>query len=36
MEAAGYHYDELESSEDQLRFMGEGGTIMEMECWRES
>lgn len=36
IEAAGYHYDELESSEDQLRFMGEGGTIMEMESWREA
>ena len=26
MDAAGYHFDELESSDDQLRFLGEYGT----------
>ena len=27
MDAAGYHFDELESSDDQLRFLGEYGTV---------
>ena len=35
MEAAGYHYDELESTPDNLRFFGEGGNVMSMAGWKE-
>lgn len=35
MEAAGYHYDELESTPDNLRFFGEGGNTMTMGGWKE-
>lgn len=35
MEAAGYHYDELESTPDNLRFHGEGGSLMTMAGWKE-
>jgi hypothetical protein len=35
MEAAGYHYDELESTEGQLRFIGREGNIMTMDSWRD-
>ena len=36
MEAAGYHFDELESSDDQLRFFGDYGTVMYMDSWKEA
>ena len=36
MDAAGYHFDELESSDDQLRFLGEYGTVMYMDSWKEA
>lgn len=36
MNAAGYHFDELESSDDQLRFFGEYGTVMYMDSWKEA
>ncbi len=36
MNAAGYHFDELESSDDQLRFVGEYGTVMYMDSWKEA
>ncbi len=36
MDAAGYYYDELESTDDQLRFLGEYGTIMFMDSWKEA
>ena len=36
MEAAGYHYDALESTDDQLRFFGEYGTVMHMDSWAEA
>ena len=36
MDAAGYHFDELESSDDQLRFLGEYGTGMYMDSWKEA
>ena len=36
MDAAGYHFDELESSDDQLRFFGEYGTVMYMDSWKEA
>ena len=36
MAAAGYYYDELESSDDQLRFLGEYGTVMYMDSWKEA
>lgn len=35
MEAAGYTYDGLESTGDNLRFFGEGGQIMTMGGWHE-
>ena len=35
MEAAGYHYDENESTTDHLRFFGEGGNVMSMAGWKE-
>lgn len=31
MEAAGYQYDAIESSKDNLRFIGEAGAVMQME-----
>ncbi|WP_449290987.1 antirestriction protein ArdA [Oscillibacter ruminantium] len=36
MEAAGYHYDELESTEGQLRFIGREGNVMKMDSWRDT
>ena len=36
MDAAGYHFDELENSDDQLRFLGEYGTVMYMDSWKEA
>ena len=36
MDASGYHFDELESSDDQLRFLGEYGTVMYMDSWKEA
>lgn len=35
MEAAGYTYDGLESTNDHLRFFGEGGQIITMGGWHE-
>ena len=35
MEAAGYTYDALESTDDHLRFFGEGGQTMTMGGWQE-
>lgn len=35
MAAAGYHYDEIESTPDNLRFFGEGGNTMTMAGWTE-
>ena len=36
MDAAGYYFDELESSDDQLRFLGEYGSVMYMDSWKEA
>lgn len=36
MEAAGYTYDGLESTNDNLRFFGEGGQVIMMGGWHES
>lgn len=36
MAAAGYHYDELESTEDYLRFIGREGNVMTMDSWRDT
>ena len=36
MDAAGYHFDEMESSDDQLRFLGEYGTVMYMDRRKEA
>ena len=36
MEAAGYTFDDIESSEGNLRFFGEGGHTMQMESWDEA
>ena len=36
MDAAGYHFDELGSSDDQLRFLGEYGSVMYMGSWKEA
>ena len=35
MEAAGYTYDGLESTNDNLRFFGEGGQVITMGGWHE-
>lgn len=35
MEAAGYTYDGLESTNDYLRFFGEGGQVITMGGWHE-
>ena len=35
MDAAGYSFDELESTDDNLRFLGEGGTLMQMSGWKD-
>jgi len=35
MEAAGYTLDTIESTEDNLRFFGEGGQTMTMAGWHE-
>lgn len=35
MSAAGYTYDGLESTDDHLRFFGEGGQLMTMAGWQE-
>lgn len=35
MEAAGYSYDRLESTNDSLRFFGEGGQLLTMDGWHE-
>ena len=32
MEAAGYQYDRIESTDDHLRFFGEG-SVMQMDSW---
>ena len=36
MAVAGYSYDELESTEDNLRFIGPGGAIITMAGWKEA
>ncbi len=36
MEAAGYTFDDFESSEGNLRFFDEGGHTMQMESWDEA
>ena len=36
MDAAGYSFDELESTDDNLRFLGEGGTLMQMSGWKDA
>ena len=36
MDAAGYFFDELESTDDNLRFLGEGGTLMQMSGWKDA
>lgn len=36
MDAAGYTFDELESTDDNLRFLGEGGALMQMSGWKEA
>ena len=36
MDAAGYYFDELESSDEQLRFFGDYGTVMNMDSWKEA
>ena len=36
MDAAGYYFDELESADDQLRFLGEYGSVMYMDSWKEA
>lgn len=35
MEAAGYSYDQLESNNDSLRFLGEGGQLLTMGGWHK-
>lgn len=35
METSGYTFDGLESTDDHLRFFGEGGQIMTMGGWQE-
>lgn len=35
MEAAGYTYDGLESTNDNLRFFGEGGQVITMGGWHD-
>lgn len=35
IEAAGYNYDRLESTNDSLRFFGEGGQLLTMDSWHE-
>ena len=35
MEAAGYTLDTIESTDDHLRFFGEGGQTMTMAGWHE-
>lgn len=35
MEEAGFHLDEIESSEDCLRFVGESGTFILMDNWKD-
>lgn len=36
MDAAGFSFDELESTHDNLRFLGEGGTLMQMSGWKDA
>ena len=36
MDAAGYYFDELESTDDNLRFLGEGGQVLYMDSWKEA
>ena len=36
MEAAGYMLDTIESTDDHLRFFGEGGQTMTMAGWHET
>lgn len=36
MDAAGYYFDELESTDDNLRFFGEGGQVLRMDGWKEA
>ena len=36
MDAAGYSFDELESTGDNLRFLGEGRTLMQMSGWKDA
>lgn len=36
MDATGYSFDELESTDDNLRFLGEGGTLMQMSGWKDA
>lgn len=36
MDAAGYHFDDLESTDDNLRFLGEYGSVMQIGSWQEA
>ena len=36
MDAAGYYFDELESTNDNLRFLGEGCQMLYMDSWKEA
>ena len=36
VDAAGYYFDELESTDDNLRFLGEGGQVLYMDSWKEA
>lgn len=36
MEAAGYYFDEMKSTDDQLRFLGDYGAVMYMDSWNDT
>lgn len=36
MDAAGYSFDQLESTDDNLRFLGDYGHVMHMGSWQET
>ena len=36
MDAAGYYFDKMESTDDQLRFLGDYGTVMYMDSWKDA
>ena len=36
MDAAGYYFDKMESRDDQLRFLGDYGTVMYMDGWKDA